>query len=291
MKEFVERFFVTQIGAELPGWVKVLVSLTNVFLILLVAWGLLTISGRLLYLLDDRMRSRSAEPEERKRIETLMRVSRYVASVLIGAITVMLILSEVGISIAPILATAGVAGLAVGFGAQSLVKDYFTGFVMLLENQIRVGDMVEVGGKSGLVEEVTLRYVRLRDVEGSVHYVPNGIIATVTNKSREYAYAVTDIGVGYREDTDRIFSMLQRVSKEMQEDVTLGPKILEAIEVMGVDQFADSAVTIRCRIKVVALEQGPVRREFLRRVKKVFDAEGVEIPFPSRTVYTKPGAN
>jgi small conductance mechanosensitive channel len=288
MKEFVERFFVTQLGAELPGWAKALVSLTNVFLILLVAWGLLTISGRLLHLLDDRMRARSVEAEERKRIETLMRVSRYVASVLIGAITVMLILSEVGISIAPILATAGVAGLAVGFGAQSLVKDYFTGFVMLIENQIRVGDMVEVGGKSGLVEEVTLRYVRLRDVEGAVHYVPNGIIATVTNKSREFAYAVSDIGVGYDQDTDRIFDIIRKVSAEMAESPAFAARILEPI--MGVDQFADSAVTIRCRIKVVALEQGPVRREFLRRLKKAFDAEGIEIPFPSRTVYTKNGS-
>ncbi|MEN9772613.1 MAG: hypothetical protein RJA58_1256 [Pseudomonadota bacterium] len=290
MKEFVERFFVTQLGAELPGWAKALVSLTNVFLILLVAWGLLTISGRLLHLLDDRMRARSVEAEERKRIETLMRVSRYVASVLIGAITVMLILSEVGISIAPILATAGVAGLAVGFGAQSLVKDYFTGFVMLIENQIRVGDMVEVGGKSGLVEEVTLRYVRLRDVEGAVHYVPNGIIATVTNKSREFAYAVSDIGVGYDQDTDRIFDIIRKVSAEMAESPAFAARILEPIEIMGVDQFADSAVTIRCRIKVVALEQGPVRREFLRRLKKAFDAEGIEIPFPSRTVYTKNGS-
>ncbi len=289
MKEFVERFFVTQLGTELPGWAKVLVSLTNVFMILLVAWGLFTISGRLLHLLDDRMRARSAEPEERKRLETLMRVSRYVASVLIGAITVMLILSEVGISIAPILATAGVAGLAVGFGAQSLVKDYFTGFVMLLENQIRVGDMVEVGGKSGLVEEVTLRYVQLRDVEGAVHYVPNGIIATVTNKSREFAYAVSDIGVSYHEDTDRIFEIMRTVSAQMAQDSEFGAKMLGQIEIMGVDQFADSAVTIRCRIKVVALEQGPVRREFLRRLKKAFDAEGVEIPFPSRTVYTKNG--
>ena len=287
MKEFVERFFVTQFGAELPGWAKVLVSLTNSFLILLVAWGLLTLSGRLLHLLDDRMRSRSAEPEERKRIETLMRVSRYVASVLIGAITVMLILSEIGISIAPILATAGVAGLAVGFGAQSLVKDYFTGFVMLLENQIRVGDMVEVGGKSGLVEEVTLRYVRLRDVEGAVHYVPNGVIATVTNKSREFAYALTDISVSVREDTDRIFSLMQRVSSEMQDDAEVGPKMLGAIEIMGVDQIADAAVTIRCRVKVVALEQGPVRREFLRRLKKAFDREGVDILLPSRPIPAK----
>lgn len=290
MKEFVERFFVTQLGAELPGWAKALVSLTNVFLILLVAWGLLTISGRLLHLLDDRMRARSVEAEERKRIETLMRVSRYVASVLIGAITVMLILSEVGISIAPILATAGVAGLAVGFGAQSLVKDYFTGFVMLIENQIRVGDMVEVGGKSGLVEEVTLRYVRLRDVEGAVHYVPNGIIATVTNKSREFAYAVSDIGVGYDQDTDRVFDIIRKVSAEMAKSPEFAARILEPIEIMGVDQFADSAVTIRCRIKVVALEQGPVRREFLRLLKKAFDAEGIEIPFPSRTVYTKNGS-
>jgi len=287
MKDILEHFLVTLLGAELPGWAKVAVSLTNVFLILLISWVLLGVSRRLLRALNGRMTARSADLEERKRIDTLVRVFRYIATVVIGAITIMLVLSEVGISIAPILATAGVAGLAVGFGAQSLVKDYFTGFVMILENQIRVGDSVEVGGKTGLVEEVTLRYVRLRDLEGAVHYVPNGVIATVTNRSRDFAFAVIDVSVGYRESIDRVQSIIADVGAAIQADSEYGDKVLEPVQFMGVEQWADSAVVLRCRFKVVPLEQGPVRREFLRRLKNTFDAQGIEIPFPSRTVYTR----
>lgn len=289
MKETIERFLVIQMGTELPGWAKALVALTNVFLILLISWALMRASGRVLRALNDQMGRAKPDPEERKRIETLMRVFRYIASVVIGAVTIMLVLSEMGISIAPILATAGVAGLAVGFGAQSLVKDYFTGFVMLLEDQIRVGDLVEVGGKTGAVEEVTLRYVRLRDVEGAVHYVPNGVIATVTNRSRDYAFSLVDVGVAYAENLDRVEGVIRDIGAAMQRDAEFGVRILAPVELMGVEQLADSAVILRCRFKVGPSEQGAVRREFQRRLKQEFDARGIEIPFPSRTVYTKTG--
>ncbi|MGH8632197.1 MAG: mechanosensitive ion channel family protein [Burkholderiales bacterium] len=172
-----------------------------------------------------------------------------------------------------------------GFGAQSLVKDYFTGLVMLVENQVRQGDVVEVAGKGGLAEEVTLRYVRLRDYEGSVRYVPNGAIDTVTNRSRGFAFAVIDIGVAYKEEVDRVFEVMRRVAAQLREDAAFGPRILEDLEVAGVDQWADSAVVIRCRFKVKALEQWGVRREYLRRLKQAFDSEGTEIPFPHVTVY------
>ena len=289
MKETIERFLVIQMGTELPGWAKALVALTNVFLILLISWALMRASGRVLRALNDQMGRAKQDPEDRKRIETLMRVFRYIASVVIGAVTIMLVLSEMGISIAPILATAGVAGLAVGFGAQSLVKDYFTGFVMLLEDQIRVGDLVEVGGKTGAVEEVTLRYVRLRDVEGAVHYVPNGVIATVTNRSRDYAFSLVDVGVAYAENLDRVEGVIRDIGAAMQRDAEFGVRILAPVELMGVEQLADSAVILRCRFKVGPSEQGAVRREFQRRLKQEFDARGIEIPFPSRTVYTKTG--
>ena len=289
MKEAIERFLVSQMGTALPGWAKALVALTNVFLILLISWALIQASGRVLRALNDQMGRAKPDPEERKRIETLMRVFRYIASVVIGAVTIMLVLSEIGISIAPILATAGVAGLAVGFGAQSLVKDYFTGFVMLLEDQIRVGDLVEVGGKTGAVEEVTLRYVRLRDIEGAVHYVPNGVIATVTNRSRDYAFSLVDVSVAYAENLDRVQDVIRDVGAAMQRDSEFGTRILSPVELMGVEQLADSAVVLRCRFKVGPSEQSAVRREFQRRLKQEFDTRGIEIPFPSRTVYTKTG--
>lgn len=289
MREIVERFLVGLFGAEVPAWAKVLASLTNVFIILVASWLLLGLVRRVLRTLNQRMDARSSDPEDRKRIDTLMRVFRYIASVVIGAVTVMLVLSEFGISIAPILATAGVAGLAIGFGAQSLVKDYFTGFVMILENQIHVGDVVEVGGKSGKVEDVTLRYVRMRDAEGAVHYVPNGVISTVTNRSREYAYAMIEVGVGYAENIDRVIDVIKDVGAQMQRDAELGQKILEPVEVLGVENWADSAVTLRFRFKTKALEQWGVRREMLRRLKHEFDQRGIEIPFPCRTVYTRNG--
>jgi len=278
MKDIVERFVVAQMGAELPAWAKALVSLTNVFLILLVSWALLSLASRLIRVLDVRLGIKNPDPEERKRIETLMRVFRYIASVVVGAVSIMLILSEIGISIAPILATAGVAGLAVGFGAQSLVKDYFTGFVMLLENQIRVGDAIDVAGKSGAVEEVTLRYVRLRDLEGAVHFIPNGAIATVTNRSRNFSFAMMDIGVGQDESLDRVAEAIRSVGNGMQKDSQFAPRILQPVEVMGVEQFADSAVMVRCRFKVAPSEQGSIRREFLWRLKCEFDARGIKIP-------------
>lgn len=281
MKDIVERFVVAQMGAELPAWAKALVSLTNVFLILLVSWALLSLAGRLIRVLDLRLGIKNPDPEERKRIETLMRVFRYIASVVVGAVSIMLILSEIGISIAPILATAGVAGLAVGFGAQSLVKDYFTGFVMLLENQIRVGDVIDVAGKSGAVEEVTLRYVRLRDLEGAVHFIPNGAIATVTNRSRNFSFAMMDIGVGQDASLDQVAEAIRSVGNAMQQDPQLAPRILQPVEVMGVEQFADSAVMVRCRFKVAPSEQGSIRREFLWRLKCEFDARGIKIPVVS----------
>jgi len=287
MKEFTERFLVTQFGAEGAVWAGSFSAIVNILLILAIAWVLMSFSSRLLRALNRRVVSQQPDQEERKRLDTLIRVVRYIASVVIGAITIMLVLSEMGISIAPILATAGVAGLAVGFGAQSLVKDYFTGFVMLLEDQIRVGDAVEVGGKTGTVEEITLRYVRLRDLEGAVHYVPNGVIATVTNRSREFAFALVDIGVAYDDRLDHAESIIRRVGNEMHGSEAFATKILGELEIMGVEQWADAAVMIRCRFKVVGSEQGPVRREFLRRLKNAFDEEGMEFPFRSRPVSTK----
>lgn len=220
-----------------------------------------------------------------KRAETLGRVIRYLISVVVTLVAVMLMLSEVGISLAPILGAAGVVGLAVGFGAQSLVKDYFSGFFLLLENQIRQGDVVTLGGLTGAVEEVTLRYVQLRDYSGNVHFIPNGQISTVTNMSRGYSQAVIDAGVAYREDVDEVMGVMHRVAAEMRADPDFGPRILDDLDMAGVDQWGDSAVVIRARLRCVALEQWAVRREYLRRLKKAFDAAGIEIPYPHLTIY------
>ena len=260
-------------------------ELLRVIVILFLAWLLMGLSRKLIRMFRNYMNSRAASAEEIRRIETVARVFRHTTIVVISLVAGMLALSELGISIAPILGAAGVVGIAVGFGAQSLIKDYFNGVFMLLENQIRQGDVVEVCGKTGVVEDITLRYVCLRDNEGSVHYVPNGQITIVTNKSRDYAFALIDVGVAYRENLDEIYEVAREVSRALRSDAAIGPKILEDIELQGVQEWADSAVILRCRFKTVALEQWNVRRAFLGRLKQAFDARGIEIPYPHLTIY------
>lgn len=270
---------------ELGAWTDLSRTLLRIGIILVIAWIMLGLSRKLIPMLRKQLQKHTDDPEQHKRLETLGRVFRYVTAVVITLITVMLVLSELGISIAPILASAGIVGLAVGFGAQSLVKDYFTGLFLLLENQVHQGDVVEVAGLGGLVEEVTLRYIRLRDYEGSVHFIPNGVVTTVTNRSRDYAYALVDIGVAYREDVEAVFDVIRQVAADIRADATLGPLILEDLDLAGVDAWADSAVMVRFRIKVRPLQQWTVKRAFLLRLKKEFDRLGIEIPFPHLTVY------
>lgn len=220
-----------------------------------------------------------------KRADTLTSVVRDIAWTLILALGSLMILSELGIDMKPLLAAAGLSGLAIGFGAQSLVKDVITGFFILLENQIRVGDVVEIAGVGGLVEEVKLRTITLRDLEGNVHIVPNGAVDKVKNYTHLYAYYLFNIGVSYREDTDEVAAVLKEVGADLQADPEFGPDILEPLEMLGVDQFADSAVIIKCRIKTEPIKQWRIGREMNRRIKKAFDARGIEIPFPHRTIY------
>ena len=257
----------------------------HIIVILVLAWVLLLVSRKLIGLFRDFLKKSAGSAEDERRIETLARIFRYVATVLITLVAGMLVLSELDISIAPFLGAAGVVGIAVGFGAQSLIKDYFNGFFLLLENQIRQGDVVEVCGKGGLVEDVTLRYVRLRDYEGTVHYIPNGLITTVSSRSRGFAHAVIDVGIAYRENVEEAFEVMRKVAGEMRASEAFAGKILGEFEIAGVDSWADSAVILRCRFKTVALEQWGVRREFLRRLKEAFDAAGIEIPYPHLTLY------
>jgi small-conductance mechanosensitive channel len=257
----------------------------RIVLILVGAWIAIAMAQRAIRVLRMRIAARFDDREAVKRAETLGRVFRYLAAVVISLVAGMLVLSELGVSVAPILGAAGVVGLAVGFGAQSLVKDYFTGFFLLLENQIRQGDVVKLGDHGGLVEEVTLRYVQLRDYDGNVHFVPNGTISTVVNMSRGFAQAVVDIGVAYREDLDRVMELMRQVAAQMRADPAHAARILDDLEVAGVESWADSAVMIRARFRVAPLEQWTVRRDYLRRLKRAFDEHGIEIPFPQLTLH------
>src|SRR5688572_10190961 len=232
------------------------------------------------------MAGRVTSSDEGARIETLARVFRNAAGVVIFIVAGTLVLNELGISVAPLLATAGVAGIAIAFGAQSLIKDYFTGFFLLLEDQIRVGDVVEVAGRGGLVEDLTLRYVRLRDLEGHVHYVPNGEIKLVTNRTRGHATPVVDVPISYAADTDAVLQVVRETAEALRADPDWSARIAGELEVIGVDRWADSSVMLRVRFKVVPpIEQWNVKREYLRRLKKAFDERGIEIPFPQLTLH------
>ena len=256
----------------------------RIVLILVAASILQSVATRLIRGFREFLEKR--DPGQQGRIQTLGRVFRYIAAVVIWLLTGMLVLGELGISVAPVLATAGVAGLAIGFGAQSLVKDYFTGFFLLLEDQIRQGDVVDFGSQSGVVEEVTLRYVRLRNFDGHVFFVPNGEIKVVKNMTRDFAQAVIRVGIAYREEVDEAFAVMKEVGKEMREDPVFGPNLAADIEIIGVDEWGDSSVNLICRLKVVPpIQQWSIRREFLRRLKHAYDARGIEIPFPHLTVY------
>jgi small conductance mechanosensitive channel len=234
----------------------------------------------------ERIAQRLDDAEAVKRAETLGRVFRYLVAVVMSLVAGVLVLSEIGISVAPILGAAGVVGLAIGFGAQSLVKDYFTGFFLLLEDQIRQGDVVKLGEHGGLVEEVTLRYVRLRDYDGQVHFVPNGQIGAVVNLSRGYAQAVVDVGVAYREDLDRVMTVMLQVAQVLREDAAYRERILDTFELAGVERWGESAVVLRGRFRVAPLAQWDVRREYMRRLKAAFDQHGIEIPFPQLVLHT-----
>lgn len=274
---------------DLAAWRGPVTSALHVVLILALAWLALRVSRKALARVRVRMQDDLEDLERIKRLNTLEQVLRYIVSVLVVLVAGMLVLSELGISIAPILAAAGVVGIAVGFGAQSLVKDYFTGLFLLLENQVRQGDVVEVAGKGGLVEEMTLRYIRLRDYEGSVHTIPNGVIDTVTNRSRGFAFAVIDVRVAYREDVDAVCAVMREVASGLRADPAFSARIVDDLEIAGVEQWGESALIIRCRVKVMPLEQWGVRRAYLQRLKQAFDAAGIEIPYPHLTLYAGAG--
>lgn len=230
-------------------------------------------------------RQKSDHPDFEKRTDTIGLVFRYLIDILLIIIAVVITLKKLGIDIGPILATAGVVGVAVGFGAQRLVQDLISGFFILLEDQIRVGDIVEINGKSGTVESVNLRMTILRDVSGNVHFIRNAKIDMVTNMTKDFSRMVFDIGVSYREDVDEVIEVIKQVDEDLRSDEAFKNDILEPIDVMGLERFDDSAVIIRARYTTMPVMQWAVGREFRRRLKKKFDEVDIEIPFPHRTVY------
>lgn len=275
--------------ADVP-WAEYIATAIRILVILVIAWIVVKLLNISLTKLGKRLTRKShkeGEPpsESEKRIQTLMRLIRHFVLALLWLTVGLVALKEFGIEITPILASLGVAGFALGFGAQNLVRDIISGFFIILENQVRVGDVAVVNGTGGLVEKINFRTMVLRDISGTVHIFPNGAINTLSNLTNEWSAYVFDIGVAYKENTDRVIEILRKVGEEMKADPEFGPLMIEPVEISGVDKFADSAVMIRGRIKTKPIRQWAVGRQFLRRVKIAFDEHGVEIPFPHRTIY------
>ena len=273
---------------ELLQWLRT----GGVRLAIIVAGSLALV--RLLKLASDRIVRAVAEAgadqvsEREKRALTLAGIVKTVGTTAIVIIATMMGLQEFGLNVTPIIAGAGVVGLAVGFGAQSLIKDVIAGFFIILEGQFGVGDVIKTGDISGHVERLNLRVTTLRDFNsGAVHFIPNSELKVVSNLTKEWSRVALDIGVAYHEDIDRVVVVLQRIGQELAQDQRVGPLILEPPEVLGIESFGESQVTIKVLVKTLPQRQWEVAREFRRRIKVTFGKEGIEMPYPTRVHLTR----
>ncbi len=259
------------------------VAIGAVLLVALVVWEMFSSAiERYLAAVDDDGKPMVRSPRAR----TLLPLLRTSMMIVLAVMVVLIVLSEVGVDIGPLLAGAGIVGLAIGFGSQALVKDIITGLFILIEDTLAVGDVVDVGnGHSGVVESISVRCLKLRDMAGTVHTVPFSEVTAVKNLTRDFSYYVADVGVSYREDTDEVIEVLKEVAEELKADPAFGPFMMASLEVVGVDRFEDSAVIVKVRMMTLPIRQWTVGREFNRRLKKAFDAKGIEMPFPHRTIY------
>ena len=272
------------------NWQAILRSGIRIFFVLVITWIGIKLLKSFLKRVEKQLIKNSAkegEPpsESQKRIDTIIRLMRQGFMISIFIIVLLVILREFGIEIGPLIAGAGIVGLAVGFGAQNLVRDIISGFFIILENQVRVGDVAIINGTGGLVEKIKFRTIVLRDLSGIVHIFPNGTITTLSNMTNEWSAYVFEIGVAYKENTDNVINIMKKVGEELSNDPEFKTSILEEPEIFGVDKFADSSVVIKGRIKTKPIKQWFIGREYLRRIKLAFDENNIEIPFPHRSIY------
>ncbi|MEM7548752.1 MAG: mechanosensitive ion channel family protein [Bacteroidota bacterium] len=280
---FWQEFYKKAIGWSIENLPSLILSVILFFVSLKLLKVLIRSAKKLI--MTKAIYNEETDLESEKRVNTLSGIIFGVGKIIIWIVFLMIVLGKFGLDIAPILAGAGIVGLAVGFGAQELVRDFISGFFILLENQIRVGDVAIIDGTGGLVEKIELRTTTLRDFAGVVHIFQNGKISTLANMTKEWSAMVFDIGVAYKEDTEGVIDVIKKVGTELRNNSTFGSKIIEDIEVFGLDKFGDSAIIIKARIKTVPGEQWTIGREFRKRLKSAFDEKDIEIPFPHVSVY------
>lgn len=244
----------------------------------------LKIANKALHLFFEKLISKISDSETRKQYQTLRQLGIYLIDAIVILFFATNILGNFGIDMKPILATAGVLGVAVGFGGKKFVEDLFTGLSILLTGQLRVGDYVTVNNSTGTVEKVTLTMIVIRAYNGDVHYLRNGQIDTIINQTKNFSFPVFDIGVAYKTDVTHVMKVLKELGQKLRENPTYSKFVLSDIEVLGLNEFQDSAIIIQCRIKTTPQEQWMVKRKFNQMVKERFEKEGIEIPFPQVVV-------
>lgn len=282
-------FFADLVAWEewLPQFLSIVIRLA---LVLLVAWGLNRLSRPLIHRLDEAVgRHRERDGEQQRRVQTLVSIVEKVVSAAIWTLAGLTGLQVLGVNTAALLTAAGVGGLAVGFGAQNLVRDFISGFFILAEDQFRVGDVVVINGTSGTVQAVNPRTTVLRDLSGTVHTFPNGLIETVSNMTKEWARSVVEVSVPYTEDVDRVMALLQELGRELEADGEYGPRIAQPMSILGVDSFGASGVTIKLMITTQPGQQWGIGRELRRRIKNRFDAEGIRLAYPHTSLQWEAG--
>ena len=289
----MEKFFTVDFWAQFIGsfnrwlvtdFISILILILLLVIILRVSSALV---NKLKGILLKRMAYKDEEPdlEVEKRLNTLMGVLRKTLSIVIWSIFTMIFLAKININIVPILSAAGIVGLAVGFGAQELVRDFISGFFILLEDGIRTGDFATLNGTSGTVEKIELRTITLRDSSGVVHIFQNGKINTIANMTKGWSAIVLNIGVAYKENLTHVMQVMQEVGDEMYAEEEFKAKMLNTIEISGLNNFGDSALEIRGRIRTKPGQQWGIGREYRKRLKEAFDKHNIEIPFPHQTIY------
>ena len=279
------RFFITSLNRWLiTDFISILILILLLIVTLRVSTALI---NRLKGVLLKRMVYREEEPdmEAEKRLNTLMGVLRKIISVVVWTIFIMIFLEKININIIPILSAAGIVGLAVGFGAQELVRDFISGFFILLEDGIRAGDVVALNGTTGTVEKMELRTITLRDSMGVVHIFQNGKVNTISNMTKGWSAVRFDIGVAYKENLAKVMEVMQQVGDEMYAEDEYKSNMLASVEVSGLNNFGDSALEIRARIRTRPGKQWGIGREYRKRLKEAFDTHNIEIPFPHQTIY------
>lgn len=257
-------------------------SLVMRIIILLI---ILKIADVVINKISRRILERTKDYEARKQIETLFHLGKNIINFLLVSLAILAFLGKLGVDVRPMLATAGVAGLAVGFAAKRFLEDLIVGIIIIMTGQIRMGDYVEIAGKSGTVENIDIKLVTLRDSNGNIHYIRNGLIDIITNYSRDYSYALLDMGVSYDSDPEKVMSVMKDIfDNELKPQPEMAEKILSDIELIGLDRFEDSNIVVRVRIKTLPKQQWAVQREFNKLILKRFKEENIEIPYPYRSV-------